>query len=258
MGSETVAPVPAADSELREALGIAGLEFMRGGQKTQAGQLEELALADYYDKTTKKLNLPDVPNIWALGLVLGNKDVQKLSRAKAVDVRIAAEMIATAHGAKLEDEPKPNEVITIPELQLAALLDMAEAGDAGPALELVESLWHKENFNPRWQIVGLARVAAAKNWQSVNTLAEKLSDDPELQNEVRLAALAGRLRDTKPELTFIDIFPEKSSARARARLMVVRAAAAKGDNPKNEVEAWQANDKALGYMGMALGRQDKK
>jgi hypothetical protein len=253
----------AARSELREAQAVAGLEFARAGYKPQATQLEELALADYTTRVDdkNKLQAPDVPNIWALGLVLGNKDVQKLAADKAPAVRAAAKTIATAHGAKLEDEEAPKESkenTVVPELKLAALLATAESGDVGPALELVESEWPKDALIPRWQIIRLARAAPAKDWQQVNALADKFNLDLELQNEIRLVALAGRLHDSKPELTWIDGFPEKTSAKALARLMVVRAAAAKGTNFKSDIESWQPTERPFGYMGLALGLQDKK
>jgi hypothetical protein len=186
------------------------------------------------------------------------KEVKDLPKDKAVDVRLVAEAIAAAAHGDVDEAKTLCKDVTVPELKLAALTAIADAGDPLAPLDLIDSELAKGTLYSRWQILRAARSAAKKDWQKVNELAERLADDAELQNQIRLAALTGRLSDPKPELSFVESLPENTTARALGQLLVVRAAAAKGDNLKSEVNAWSDSQKPFGYMGMVLGRQDSK
>jgi hypothetical protein len=255
-------------SEIPEALGIAGLEFLRAGDTAHAEQLAQTALRTYRaapaqregaePSATPLKTMPDAPAVVALALALGIDEIknppESLPRSAALAVGKA---IDAARRNNLEEARDLARSIVAPEMRLNALVALAEAGDAGPALDLADEQVPNRTLYSKWQLLRLAQAAAKSNRERVWKLAE-IVNDPDLTGRIQLAALEAQIADGKTDTAAADQVADGTPAHALARLLVVRKATANGTDMKNEVDKWTSKLQPFGYIGVALGRQDRE
>ncbi len=241
--------------ELPEAVGIAGLEFLRAGQNAQAKQLADSLLR--FQPGSGEARFPDAPAAAALVLAAGSKEFKDMTEPPADPARRESYHAGKAiDAARSKDLDKAKElaekVSSSPEKQFDALLAIAEAGKPDAALKLAEDE-AKNGTLSAWQLLRLARAAPGPRMQSLST-----GDDESLGAWIQFEVVSAKLADAAPEPALADGIPEGTTPRAIARLQIVRRAAARGTDMVPTVDAWKDSLKPFGYLGIALGLQDRE
>jgi len=267
--------------ESPELLAVVGLEMLRAGQEQTAETLAEQALrlvapGQQAGEANPAAAAP-TPSLIALWLALGKPDkaltaAPPAERAKERDLAVLVGNVAgLAYQGRLDQARQRLGSLAGPEERLPALIALASAAAehgqavaAGPdvesALSLVESEWKTRPSAP-WQLVRLARAGVKAGLEDRVQATARLIPEATIRGRMQLETLRGRLEATKgaadeASMQIVDsntpAYPEALEALARHNARHGAAAAM-----RTTVEAWEEKHRAFGYLGVALGLQDR-
>lgn len=266
-------PALPPDDPLRpEAVAQVGL-LLAAGNPDLAGTLAENALGSYRKlAANKEAKVPAMtPALVTLCLVLGKQDelLPKLGD-KPADATLIGYAASYAYQGKGDEARATVSKQPSPFLRLQAFVAMAAAAEAGKqpgeiaedvkaAVEILESQFKGQAVAP-WAMIQLARVGARAGQGDQVRKAAGLLVDAGTRGLVQLEALWARLQETKGKADdgWAEDVDKQTVAHALAREYLARHDANHGGLSSKTVDAWDEAVKPLGYIGLALGLQDKE
>jgi hypothetical protein len=258
-----------------------GLEMVRAKQEQLAETLANQTLEKLAPQIpppggdVKPPSIPPAPSLIALRLLLGKPDkveAPPIDSEKGWDlvVRIG-NVVALAYQGKWDQARERVRMVNTPEDRLPVLMafaDAAEANDqaaaARPELENAFSLVEGEAKNlsaSPWQLVRLARAGVKAGMEERVQAAARLVPDLATRGRMQLEVLRGRLAGSKvpADDAWAQIVDANTpshplglelGARHNARHVAAGAV-------HKTLEGWDGKLQPFGYLGMALGLQDR-
>jgi DNA-directed RNA polymerase subunit M/transcription elongation factor TFIIS len=260
-------PGPDAKEPPVEIQAIAGLEFLRNGDKQSAGELATQAMAQApanKEKVDDK-HLPLSPSLVALCIALGKPGpAGGQENENSVDLKIGQAAGEALKGDAAKARAIVDTIDYAPDKWRAWVMVAAaapkEASAVNEAISLVEGPLADKQLSP-WLLEQLVEIGleAGVTEDRLHSVAKAIHD-PDLQGQAELEILRASLKkqDKAVPVSALESILAKT-ARLQAALELARHNARLDGGFMKEVETWQdEGQKAFGYMGIALGLQDKK
>ena len=270
--------------ESPELLAIVGLEMLKAKQEPMAEMLANQALQNVSPQSqpqggdTKPAAGQPAPSLIALWLALGKpeKAVAASPAPEAGKELGSAILIGNVKGlvyqGKLDQARERLRSVTVPEERFPALLAFATAAEdndqasaARPELEdafnLLAGEW-KNRPIPPWQLLRLARAGVKAGLEEKVQAVARLMSDAATRGRMQLEVLRGFLAANKDgaEEPWMQIVDANTPAHAKALELLARHSARRGAGASMQkaVESWEEKLQPFGYLGVALGLQDRE
>jgi ribosomal protein S27E len=287
-GASAVALTSLFPEEGPELLATVGLEMLHAKQEQMAETLANLALekaapqalapqAPPPEGDGKPSAVPPAPSLIALWVALGKPDkvAAVAPPAAAEKVRDLLILLGNVKGLAVQGNFEQARArlapIEAPEDRLPLLIALvATAADNGQAtavrpdlesaLNLTESNLKAQSVSP-WQLLRLARAGVKAGLTERVQAVTRLVPDAATRGRMQLEVLRGRLADSKQRTdeAGMKIVDANTPAHAEALEMLARHDAGLGSATEVQkgIEGWEDKLKPLGYLGVALGLQDR-
>jgi hypothetical protein len=267
--------------QLSELLAVAGLEMVRAKQEQLAEALAEQAAQNIPPPAQPQAAEPKppavsgAPSLIALWLALGKPDkaaavAPPAQAGKEQDVNaLVGNVEALAIQGKWDQARQLIRAIPAPEERLPPLLaliataeDNGQATAARPDLEAALSLIETEGkdrpISP-WQLVRLAHAGAAAGLEERIQAVARLVPDLAARGRMQLEILRRRLAATKDRAddSWVQIVDANTPAHPQALEMLARHNTRQGVAMQATIEGWDEKFQPFGYLGVALGLQDR-
>jgi hypothetical protein len=271
--------------ESSDLLAVVGLEMLRAKQEQLAEMLAAQALQNLAPPVQPQAGEAKppatapapAPSLIALWLALGKPD-QTAAASPAPEGNkepSSAILIGNVKGLvyqrKLDQARERLRSVTRPEDRFPALLALATAAEdcdqaaaVRPELEEAFSLVEgelKSKAVPPWQLVRLARAGVKAGLAERVQAAARVVADPGPRGRMQLEVLRGRLEANKDRTddSWMQIVDAKTPAYPNALELLARHNARYGAGAamQKAVESWEEKLQPFGYLGLALGLQDR-
>jgi hypothetical protein len=282
-GVSAVALASLFPAEGPELLATVGLEMLRAKQEQMAEKLANLALEKMAPQTqpqegdVKPPAVPPAPSLIALWLALGKPDKVAAAAppAAAEKERDLLILLGNVKGLAVQrslDQARARlAAIEAPEDRLPLLIGLATAAedsdqaaavrpDLESALNLVGTELKGQSVSP-WQLVRLARAGVKAGLADRVQEVARLVPDAAARGRMQLQVLRGRLADSQQRdddagMKIVDV---NTPAHPEALEMLARHDARLGAaaDMQKVIEGWEDKLKPFGYLGVALGLQDR-
>jgi len=269
-----------------ELLAVVGLEMLRAKQDQLADTLANQALQNVPGPVqppggdAKPAAVPTAPSLIALWLALGKPDKAAAAAASAASAEAGKErdlvvvsgyVKGFAYQGNLDQARAHLRAVTTPQEQLPALIALAAAAEENGqaaavrpevenALNLAETELKGRTTTP-WQLVQLARAGVKTGLEDRVQALARLVPDAAARGRMQLEVLRGRLDASKNpgEDSWAQIVDANTPAHPEALEMLARHNARQGTAAAMEkmVETWDEKFRPFGYLGVALGLQDR-
>jgi hypothetical protein len=266
-----------------ELLAAVGLEMLRAKQEQMAETLANLALEKVapqgqpQEGDAKPPAVPPAPSLIALWLALGKPDKAATAApsAAAEKERDRLILLGNMEGLALQrnfDQARARlTAVEAPEDRLPLLIGLASAAEENDqaaavrpelenALSLVEGERKGNPVSP-WQLVRLARAGVKAGLADRVQTVARLVPDAAARGRMQLEVLRSRLADSKQRAddAWMQIVDAHTPAHPEALQMLARHNAHHGAAAEMQkaIEEWDDKLKPLGYLGVALGLQDR-
>lgn len=254
-----------------ELVAVVALELYRAGNQKEAQALaDSLTPAKPPPKGAPGKTAPPTPAQTALAVVLDRPKPEIRKTGKPGEEKENPEdvenlVLGTAEGLALKKEIVQAQQLlsNAPPLvrfkglvALAQLADKADTVDLTAALDLADG--EARTAASSWKFFRLIQLASENGQPDRAKQLANLIPDAGLKAEANCAILRERLKATKEKIdtSQADEFPEKSGARARAWVLMVRHNTRLDRGAAKLVEKLDESHKAAGLAGAALGMQD--
>jgi hypothetical protein len=269
--------------QVSELLAVAGLELLRAKQEQLAETLADQALQNIalpvppQGIEPKPSAVSGAPSLIALWLALGKPDkaaavAPPAEAGKGQDFNILIGNIeALAFQGKWEQARERLRGVTAPEERLPALLaltaaaeDNGQAAAVRPELEAALSLVETEGKDrpiAPWQLVRLARAAVNAGLEERTVAVARLVPDLATGGRMQLEILRRRLAASKERAddSWTQLVDANTPAHPQALEMLARHNSRQGAGTamQRTIEGWDEKHQPFGYLGVALGLQDR-
>lgn len=266
-----------------ELLAVVGLEMLRAKQEQLAETLADQALQNFAPAVqpqggeAKPAATSPAPSLIALWLALGKPDKAAAAApsAEAGKERDLVVLVGTVKGlayqGNLDQARARLRAVNAPEEQLFALIALAAAAEDNDqaaavrpevesALSLAEAELKGRALTP-WQLVRLARAGVKAGLEDRVQALARLVPDILVRGRVQLEVLRGRLDAGKNQAddSWAQLVDVNTPAHREGLLMLARHNARHGMAAamQKTIDAWDEKLRPFGYLGVALGLQDR-
>jgi hypothetical protein len=270
--------------ESSELLAVVGLEMYSAKQEPMAEMLANQAsqnLAPQAQPQAGEAKPPagqPAPSLIALWLALGKPEKAAAAPSapeagkEAGSVILIGNVTGLVYQGKLDQARDRIRSATVPQDRFLAWIALATAAEengqasaARPELEdalnLLEGEW-KNRPVPPWQVLRLARVGAKAGLEERVQAVARLIGDASSRGRMQLEVLRGRLAANKDRTddSWIQIVDANTPAHAKALELLARHSARLGTGSamQKTTESWEEKLQPFGYLGVALGLQDRE
>jgi hypothetical protein len=262
------APAQGPPEDAPELYATAGLECLRAGLNNDARALA-LKGREFYNEEGAQPVPPVSASLTALCLAL---EMEPPKPGRGVDDQPNL-MIGSAHSIALKGDAERARQLALTEIELAetrlkALVAIAGTPKdkrlveaANDALALAEARFQDQRGLSPWLLLQLIEYASAAEVSESRLYALiKLIPDADLSGRAGLIVLRDKLGRTsgKADMSWADGVNKNSVSYGLAHLELARHNARRKALSLQDVDKWDDNLRAFGYLGVALGMQEEK